>query len=72
LIKKKNKIVSAIQVTKELNDENTKREINGLVEALEKYHLKKGVILTFNEDEKEERINGKKIRFIPLWKWLLE
>jgi len=70
LIFKKNKITEAIQVTKELNEENEKREINGLFEAMKKHKLNEGVILT--EDQEEEKsVNGKIIKIIPLWKWLL-
>ncbi|MFW6282692.1 MAG: ATP-binding protein, partial [Minisyncoccales bacterium] len=47
IIKEKNKIKTAIQVCYELNEENPERETNGLLEALEKFGLKKGLILTF-------------------------
>lgn len=39
--------------------------------ALKKYNLKQGVILSMDNNEKEEKINKKIIKFIPLWKWLL-
>ncbi|MBU1203497.1 MAG: ATP-binding protein [Nanoarchaeota archaeon] len=70
LVKEKNKITEVIQVTKELNDENSKREFGGLIEALEKYKLKMGTIIT-KDTEKEERIKGKMIKVTPIWKWLL-
>ena len=71
LIVKKNKVSSAIQVTKKLDDDNEKREINGLLEVMNEYKLKNGILLT--EDQEEEKIiKGKKIRIIPVWKWLLE
>src|SRR3989344_36058 len=70
LIVRKNKISSAIQVTKKLDDDNEKREINGLLEVINEYNLNEGIILT--EDQEEERIiEDKKIRIIPIWKWLL-
>jgi len=51
--------------------ENWNREIRGLLEALEATKLKQGLVITADK-EKEETIKGKKIRFVPLWKWLLE
>src|SRR3989344_1263451 len=71
LIKEKNKVIGAIQVTKKLDEENSKREINGLLEAMKEYNLKEGLILT-DEEEQEKIIEGKKIKIIPVWKWLLE
>lgn len=71
LIKEKNKIVEAIQVTKELNDDNLKREISGLLEAMKEFKLNEGLILTY-EHEEEKKIEGKKIIILPIWKWLLE
>ena len=46
------------------------REVNGLVEAMEKFNVKKGLIIT-QDYEAKETIEGNKIEFIPLWKWLL-
>ena len=42
LIKADNKITSAIQVTKELNLDNLKRELDGLLEAMRAYDLPQG------------------------------
>ncbi|MEK6907230.1 MAG: ATP-binding protein, partial [Nanoarchaeota archaeon] len=64
------KVNEIIQVTEELNDENYKREINGLMEALRKYKLKSGLFLT-HDQEREEKIDNKIIKIIPVWKWLL-
>lgn len=70
LIKEKNKITEAIQVTAHLGDGNQEREINGLSEALEASHLKKGLILTINQ-EKIIKQNGVIVEVKPLWKWLI-
>jgi len=70
IIRDKNKIIQAIQVCYKITDENKDREINSLISCLESFNLKGGLILT-NDLEKEEIILGKKIKFIPLWKWLL-
>jgi predicted AAA+ superfamily ATPase len=70
LIKEKNKIILAVQVTAHLGEENKEREINGLSEALNVSHLKKGLILTINQ-EKIIKQNGIAIEVRPLWKWLI-
>lgn len=70
VVKEGRKITEAIQVTKVLDNNNKKRELSGLLEAMEKFNLKEGLIIT--EDQEEERkIKGKKIKIIPAWKWLL-
>ncbi|MCX6741823.1 MAG: ATP-binding protein [Candidatus Pacearchaeota archaeon] len=71
LIAKDKTIVQAIQVCYELNEKSKDREITGLIEALEKFKLKEGLILT-NDQEEEIKENGKKIIVKPVWKWLLE
>ncbi len=60
----------AIQVVWELTDENKKREIKGLITAMKYFKIKKGIILTYNQ-EKQIKENGYKIEVIPVWKWLL-
>ncbi len=70
LIREGNKIKEAIQVTYELNEKNKERETAGLMEALNKFKLKEGLVITFDQEEKIE-IGGKIIRLIPAWKWLL-
>lgn len=47
------------------------REIKGLTEAAKKFKAKKGKIITENYYS-EEKINGVELKFIPLWRWLLE
>lgn len=70
ILNEKNKVVAAIQVTHILTDENEQREINGLIEAMNKHNLNTGQIIT--KDQLEVRIiNNKKIEIIPAWKWLL-
>jgi uncharacterized protein len=72
LIIEKNKVVSLIQVCCNLNDLQTKeREVNALLSGLDEFKLKEGIIITKDLD-KEEKIKNKTIKFIPLWKWLLE
>lgn len=70
VVKEGRKITEAVQVTKILDNNNEKREINGLLEAMKKFNLKEGLIITENQEE-ERKIEGKTIKIIPAWKWLL-
>ena len=70
VINEKNKIIEAIQVCSSLNTFNEQREINGLIEAMNKFNLKKGYILTENQEEIRE-IDGKEIYIMPAWKFCL-
>jgi len=71
LVQEKNKITDAVQVCYELTDDNKEREINGLVEAMKKFKLKKGTIITYDDDDEIVR-DGLKIKVVPAWKWMLE
>ncbi len=71
LIRRGKDIVSAVQVTWELNRTSAQREIDGLLEAMKRYHLKEGLILTY-EQEEERKVGSKKIHILPIWKWLLQ
>ncbi len=71
IIQDRNKIVNAIQVTKTLTEKNEEREIRGLLKAMDKFKLRKGLILTLDQ-EKEIVSNNKKINVKPIWKWMLE
>lgn len=63
--------VQAIQVCSSLKDETTrKREIRGLIEATNHYNLSSGLIITL-EDEGREDIGDVRIEYIPLAEWLL-
>jgi len=71
VIKEKLKITQLVQVCWNIEDEMTKkREINSLVKAMGEFKLKEGLIIT-EDFECEEKLNGRKIIFLPLWKWLL-
>ena len=71
LIKEQNKIKIAIQVSYELNEENKQREFDGLLEAVKKFNLSEGLILTFDQEDKFT-IDGKQIIAKPVWKWMIE
>jgi hypothetical protein len=75
VIKEKAKIKEIIQVCYNLNDETTRaREIRSLLHASQELKCKNLLIIT-EEKEGEETISWfgtkRKIKFIPLWKWLL-
>ena len=63
--------VKAIQVCYTLTPENENREIAGLLEAMQRFELNDGTILTLDQ-ESEQIKDGKKIIIVPLWKWLLK
>ncbi|HHM21366.1 MAG TPA: ATP-binding protein, partial [Bacteroidetes bacterium] len=67
----KNKVVRAVQVTLEVSGANQKREVNGLLQALEKYNLPEGYIITQDQNLDLET-GGKKIFVRPAWEWLLK
>jgi predicted AAA+ superfamily ATPase len=71
VVKEGLKPTSLIQVCWDITNEKTKkREIDNLIEAMHTLNLGQGLIIT--EDYSGEEIAGKKkIRFLPLWRWLL-
>ena len=72
VIKEGLKITQVIQVSLSLSNPMTKkREIEGLIEAMNNYKLKEGLILT-EDEESIELHQDKKIIIKPIWKWLLE
>ncbi len=52
-------------------DEVENRELRSLVKASELLRCKNLLVITWDY-EGEEEFKGKRIRFVPLWKWLLE
>lgn len=71
VVKKGTKIVQLIQVCQNLSNIETKqREIRSLLASGKELRCDKLIIITANE-ECVEKIEGKQIEFIPLWKWLL-
>ncbi len=71
VIKEGIKIKQLVQVCYDVSDIDTKkRETKALIKASKE--LRCNNLLVITEDyEGEERIKGKKIKFMPLWKWLL-
>lgn len=72
IIKKGLKIIQLIQVCYNPNNQDTKsREIKALTKASEDLRCNNLLVLT-HDFEGEERIGNKRIRYTPLWKWLIE
>ncbi len=72
VVKEGLKIKQLIQICHNTDDYDAKkRETNALLKASEE--LKCNNLLIITEDaEAKEKIHGKIIKYIPLWKWLLE
>lgn len=71
LVKNGLKIIQAIQVCVSLSDEKTRqRKVKGLLNAMEKYGLKEGLLIT-KSNEEVIKADGKKVLVKPLWKFLL-
>jgi predicted AAA+ superfamily ATPase len=74
IIRKSSRTQQVIQVCLELYDPSTnEREESGLIEAMDKFSLSEGLIITENEEGgKIVEKNGKKYHIIikPIWKWL--
>jgi predicted AAA+ superfamily ATPase len=71
VVLKKNKATEAIQVCFELNLDNMDRELNGLYEAMDHCNLKRGCLITLEQEDRFLK-NKMKIEAIPAWKWLME
>lgn len=71
LIRERTRIVAAIQVSRELGgSSNMERETEGLLEALGRFNLKTGFILTRHQKDIIKR-DGFTINITPVWEWLL-
>jgi predicted AAA+ superfamily ATPase len=71
VVKKKGKITQLIQVCYNVEDFNTReRELNALVKAGGELKCGDLLVITWGH-EGVERYKNKKIRFLPLWKWVL-
>jgi len=72
IIKKKQKIIQAIQVCWNIDKPEAKeREVKALVKVCKELKLNEGLILT-EDSSLSETIDGIKISFQPIWKWILE
>src|SRR3989344_3090350 len=70
VVREGQKITHAYQVCYSLDESNKEREIGGLAEALARFNLKEGIIITLAQED-EFRVEGRKIRVLPAWKWMM-
>ncbi len=68
IVKNDTTITHVVQVCQKVHYDNYEREVGGLLEALNFFEQKEGVIITLDQDDvlKED---GKTIKMIPAWKW---
>jgi predicted AAA+ superfamily ATPase len=60
----------AWQACWEITSRNEQRELKGLLEAMRRYKIPKGGILTYDQEGGRD-VGGMKIPIVPVWKWLL-
>jgi hypothetical protein len=71
VIKSGLRLVRVIQVSTDVNDPGTlEREKAGLISAMQEFGLEEGTIITSDRFD-EEIISGRKVRYLPLWYWLI-
>jgi predicted AAA+ superfamily ATPase len=72
VVKNGNHIVEIVQVCMgNLAEDAKKRELRAIAKAVKKLNPEKIVVIT-DDYESEEDLDGRKIKYIPLWKWLLD
>jgi predicted AAA+ superfamily ATPase len=60
----------AWQVCWEVTPRNERREMEGLREAFRALNIRRGGILTYDQNEKRS-VDGRTVRLTPVWKWML-
>lgn len=70
IIRDKNHITQAFQVTMTISADNEEREVSGLLQALERCHAEVGTIITYSQRKNIQR-NGFRIEVVPITEWLL-
>ena len=70
IVKNDRSITDGIQVCHELNERNMEREFEGLLEAMEKFNLDGGLILTADQED-TRMVGDRMVSIMPVWKWLL-
>ena len=70
LVKRGKRADQLINVSADSGNDLRRREFEGLLEAMDTCKLKSGLMLTYEHEEKR-KIDGKDIRIMPVWKWLL-
>lgn len=71
VVKEGLRVKELLQVCWDISSYETKeREVKSLLKAMKKFKLKEGLVIT-EDFEGNEKFNGRIIKFIPLWKWLI-
>ena len=71
IVKSRNSVDEMLQVTyASSNDEIDKREKNALIKASEELKCRNLKIITWDYED-AEKVEGKLLKYVPLWKWLL-
>lgn len=71
VIKQGTQITQLIQVCYDIENTDVKqREVKALYKAMETFNLKEGLVIT-EKNIGEQKIDGRKIVYKPLWKWLI-
>ncbi|MDR9487736.1 ATP-binding protein [Salibacter sp.] len=65
----KDKATKAIQVCYKITDENFEREYSGLIETMNFFKLKKGIMVTMDQEDKFDK-DGSSVELIPAYKFL--
>ncbi len=72
VVKERDKVVQLIQTTYATNKEEIHpREIRSLLKASNEFSSENLLVLTWDYEGSKEK-DGKVIKFLPLWKWLIE
>jgi predicted AAA+ superfamily ATPase len=72
IIRKGNRTLFLIQASYDIDDYQTEeRETKSLIRASEELNCRNLLVITKGKEE-EKKVKGKRIKLIPLWKWLLE
>lgn len=69
VIVEKGHVVDCIQVSYDISEDDTKvREINGLIKTCKSFNLKKGIVISMNQEE-SLKFDDIKVDIIPAWKY---
>ena len=72
VVKEGLKVKQLIQVCYNTGDDKVnKRELRALKKAMIEFKLKQGIMIT-EDHEAEEVVNGITVKYIPLWRYLLD
>jgi uncharacterized protein len=63
-------VTQVIQICQELTQENSQREIQGLIKASNTYNVTNALLITLDYED-EKNVDGLHIKIVPAWKFLL-